>query len=500
MNDTTKEQKIVTIGPDKKRARVYVIIGGCWGDEGKGKVAAFYSANADLVIRATGGANAGHTIYINGKKIALHLVPGGIGNPKAISLIGQGTVIDFDILVNEINELYEYGIEDVMDRLKISGTANVLFPYHKALDKLHEWLRSNKVGTTAKGIGPAYADETTRFGLKVYDLLLPVEELTEKIREVLSLHKPLFSIYNKWWKKEAKMETKRKKKKSASWMFTAEEWTEYMDFFSHPEKLAIKYHEYAKQFSKSIVNGHHLVQSFLTNPEKVIVVEGAQSVCLSLKEGHYPMVTSSDANTLGTLSGAHLSHKDPTEVILIAKGYFSKVGQGIFPTEFESHIGADGKLIAYNKEDAYEGDIYRDENGEYGATTKRPRRTGAFDGVLLKNSVQKSGADYLCINCIDSIGYMGKKYGKIKICYAYDYQGREIDYWPDNINLTCEIPTPKYLTFDGGWEITKAMKTYEDFPTLAKTFIQIIEKITGCQVKYIGVGPKNEDMVIREDL
>lgn len=129
MNDTTKEQKIVTIGPDRGRARVYVIIGGCWGDEGKGKVAAFYSAVADLVIRATGGANAGHTIYINGKKIALHLVPGGIGNPKATCLIGQGTVVDFDILVEEINQLYEYSIEDVMDRLKISGTANVLFPY-----------------------------------------------------------------------------------------------------------------------------------------------------------------------------------------------------------------------------------------------------------------------------------------------------------------------------------------------------------------------------------
>lgn len=486
---SAKEQKMVVIGSDRGRARVYVIIGGCWGDEGKGKVAAFYATIANLVIRATGGANAGHTVYINGKKIALHLVPGGIGNPKTICLIGQGTVVDFDILVEEIKQIYEYGVEDVMERLKISGTANVLFPYHKALDKLHEWLRLKKVGTTAKGIGPAYADETTRFGLKVYDLMLPVGELTEKIGEVLSLHKPLFDAYDAW------------QKKNTNSMFTDEEWAEYMDFFVHPEKLAIKYHEYGRQFSKAIVNGHQLVQGFLNNPANTIVVEGAQSVCLSLKEGHYPMVTSSDANTLGTLSGAHLNHKDVTEVILIAKAYFSKVGQGIFPTEFESHIDSNGKLIPYKKEEALEGDIYRDENGEYGATTKRPRRTGAFDGILLKNSVEKSGADYLCINCIDSIGMMGKKYGKIKICNAYDYQGQEIDYYPDNINTTGEIPTPKYKDdFDGGWTITKDMTTYDSLPELAKTFIKTIEEITKCKVKYIGVGPKNEDMIIRDNI
>ena len=500
MSAKIKEQKMVVIGPERGKARVYIIIGGCWGDEGKGKVAAFYAAVADLVIRATGGANAGHTVYINGKKIALHLVPGGIGNSKTICLIGQGTVIDFDILEEEIEQIYEYGVEDVMDRLKISGTANVLFPYHKALDKLHEWLRLNKVGTTAKGIGPAYADETTRFGIKVYDLMLPVGELTEKIREVLSLHKPLFDAYNDWRKKEIKREAKRKKKKNTDLLFTEEEWAGYQDFFVHPEELAIKYHEYGKCFSKAIVNGHQLVQSFLNNPSKTIVVEGAQSVCLSLKEGHYPMVTSSDANTLGTLSGAHLNHKDVTEVILIAKAYFSKVGQGIFPSEFKSHIDANGKLTPYNPEDAYEGDIYRDENGEYGATTKRPRRTGAFDGVLLKNSVQKSGADYLCINCIDSIGMMGEKYGKIKICYAYDYQGQQIDYYPDDINLTGEVPTPKYIVFEGGWKITKKMKNYESFPELAKVFIGMIEEITRCKVKYIGVGPKNEDMIVRDDV
>jgi len=475
-----------------QKARVYVIIGAIWGDEGKGKVATYYSDNADLVIRATGGANAGHTVFINGKKVAMHLIPGGIGYSNTICLIGQGTVVDFDILSQEIETVRALGVEDVEDRLKISGMANVLFPYHKVMDKVHEWLRTVKVGTTGKGIGPAYCDEASRFGIKVYQLLLPQSELYKKLFEAISVHAPLFYEYEEWWEAQQKEEHTR-----ANYELTPDEMEEAREMFSAPQKIAFQAHKYGFILSKMFVNGDQLVQSYVNKPDAKIVVEGAQSVLLSLKSGHYPMVTSSDANIHGTLSGAHLSYKDVTEVILVTKAYFSKVGAGPFVTEFDSHIDSDGRLIPYEPSEALEGDHYRDDNGEYGATTGRPRRTGAFDAVLLKSSVQKSGADYICINCLDSIGKMGEKYGSIKICHSYEYHGNVINYYPDDIIITGELPTPKYITFGGGWTITEDMNTYDSLPEKAKFFISMVEQLVGCAVKYIGVGPKNEDLIVR---
>lgn len=454
---------------NKDKARVYVIIGGAWGDEGKGKVATFYGKDANLVIRATGGANAGHTIYVNGKKHALHLIPGGIIYPKAFALIGQGVVLDLEILLNEIEEL-KPDVPDINERLKISGTASVLMPYHKKLDKLHEKLKDVAIQTTGKGIGPAYADKINRVGLKVYDLLLPEDELAKKIDVATRAHNCLFRNFG--MKKE----------------------------FVDANNLAKVYHKYGELLSSNIVNGHQLVKSFLYNPENIIVVEGAQSVRLSIEVGDYPNVTSSDSNSLGTLSGAHLSHKDVTEVINVYKAYFSRVGNGSFPTEFASHIGMDGKLLPYDSENALIGDELREFAGEYGATTGRPRRTGAFDVVLAKHSAEVSGADYICINHIDSIGTWGLLKGCIKICELYEYNGKIIDFYPDDMELTKCLPIPRYTFFEGGWEITEDMKTYDDLPNKAKDFIEWIELIVNVPVKYIGIGPKNEDIIVREDV
>ena len=454
----------------KRKAKVYIIIGGFCGDEGKGKVGAFYSQKADLAIRATGGANAGHTVYYNGKKIAMHLIPGGIGYEGTKCLIGQGVALDFDILFEEIKLLEENGISDVEKRLNISGMATVLMPYHKELDELYEMMRDDKVGTTKRGIGPAYEDKIKRDGLVVYHLLDSVEELEKNIKNAVKRHNILFKQYGM---EEAIVDA---------------------------HALAIKYHSYGEKVADMVVDGHNFVREYVNNPDATIVVEGAQAVMLSIEVGNRPRyVTSSDSNTNGTLSGAHLNYTDITEVILIFKGFFSRVGNGPFATELVAHIDADGKLIPYEKGEAYIGDMLRDFAHEYGATTGRPRRVGDFDAIAAKYAVEVSGATYMCINHMDTIGEFGLKRGFVDICEQYLYNDKLIDRYPSDTILTHETPIPYgYKSFEG-WKITSDMKTYDDLPENAKKYIAEIEDFVGIPVKYIGIGPNNEDLIVREE-
>lgn len=492
---TDKIAKAIWIMRQKaKYAVVIVVLGACWGDEGKGKVVAFYTQQADLAIRATGGANAGHTIYINGKKIATHLIPSAIGNKRTICLIGRMVEVDIDILLDEINTVYNLGVEDVYNRLKIAGVANVTMPYHKALDKLQDGIKDEPVGTTGRGIGPTVESLVRRTGLKIYDLLLPVRELTKKIEEDSKFIKPLFDAYGKL-----------AKNRDGDRIFTDEQLKEINDYFVHPEILAKKYHEYGMQLSSMVVDGQRLVDSYYYDHNKTIVVEGAQAIRLSIETGDYPMVTSTDSNTLGTLSGAFLPYNAPSEVIVCAKSHFTRVGQGVFPTEYPAHIDYYGRLIKYTPEEAYIGDIMRDDDGEYGASTGRPRRCGAADKVLMKNSVQVSGATAICLNCIDQEGAFGNKVGKLQICTKYKYQGGEIENFPSDINLTNEVPSPIYKSdnkakdYFEGWTITPDMEEYDDLPENARRYIEFFEKGLGAPVRYIGTGPLNEDLIIRLD-
>lgn len=475
-------------------AVVIVVLGACWGDEGKGKVVAFYTKMADLAIRATGGANAGHTIYIGETKIATHLIPSAIGNPGTVCLIGRMVEVDIGILIHEISEVYTLGVKDVYDRLKIAGVANVTMPYHKALDKLQDGIKDEPVGTTGRGIGPTMESLVRRTGIKINDLLLSEEDLEKKIKEDVKFIKPLFDAYGKL-----------AKNRDGERLFTDEQLKEIDDYFVHPEILAQKYHAYGELLSKMIVDGQQLVKSYYYDHTKTIVVEGAQAIRLSIETGDYPMVTSTDSNTLGTLSGAFLPHNAPSEVVLCAKSHFTRVGQGVFPTEYPAHIDYYGRLIEYPPEDAYIGDIMRDDDGEYGASTGRPRRCGAADKVLMKNSVMVSGASAICLNCIDQEGAFGNKVGKLQICDKYEYQGEVIDYYPADINLTNEVPTPVYKSdeedkdYFEGWTITPKMEEYEDLPEAARRYIEFFEKGLGAPVKYIGIGPRNEDLIIRLD-
>lgn len=437
-----------------------VVLGGKWGDEGKGKVASRVSKDAKLVIRATGGANAGHTTIYNGKTLALHLVPGGIVYPKTKGLIGQGVVLDPIVLLQEISFLQNLGLE-LNDRLKISGRAHVVFPYHKDLDELYERMKDEPVGTTKRGIGPCYADKANRVGIRVYDLLLPTEKLAKKIEVAVRAHNQLFKLYN-------------------------------MDSsVVNPEALAEEYSEYGKKLQNMVVDADHLVSEYCKQGDK-IVVEGAQAYRLDLDNGDYPNVTSSNCATNGTLNGAHLNPKYVKEVIVCVKAHDSRVGNGPFPTEQPAHI-KDDKVVPHTT--PYVGDIIREKAHEYGTTTKRPRRVGWFDAPMLRSAKWVLGADCLCVNHIDTMGKIGEILGEVKICTSYIYQGKTIDFYPDDMELTGEIPTPVYTTIKGGWDIPSGLRDYGKLPDRAKAFLEIIEEVSGIPIKYVGVGPANDDLI-----
>ena len=442
---------------------VTVIIGTKWGDEGKGKIAARESKDARYVVRATGGNNAGHTVIWQGKKLALHLIPGGIAsNPIATAIIGPGTVIDPEVLIQEIEMLNKSGVPHIRERLKISGRAHVIFPYHKDLDALYEKCKKHPIGTTKRGIGPCYADKINRIGVQLYDLLLPEKDLREKIDESIFIHNQLFKLNN------------------------------MSECIVNSENVAILYHQYARLLKPYITDIFPILRQAIDNNEK-IVVEGAQAFRLDLDHGDYPMVTSSNPVSSGTLCGAGLPPQALKTVIGIDKAYNSRVGNGLFPTELPSSIDKNGCLIAGSQQ--LEGDIIRELGHEYGTTTKRPRRVGWMDAVILNSAKTQCGIDYLCLNHMDTLGEIGKKLGYIKICTNYQYQGRTIDYFPDNINLTGNIPKPIYHTFDGGWTIDNSCTSYKTLPSKAKDFIRIVESVSGIPVKFIGTGPANDDII-----
>lgn len=449
--------------------KVTMVVGTNWGDEGKGKIASAVSHDAELVIRATGGNNAGHTIVFNNVKVATHLVPGGITNPDAIAFIGQGVVIDPQVLAEEIRHLESIGIPNVWERLKISGRAHVIFPYHKELDALYDELKTKPVGTTRRGIGPTYADKMNRIGIRMYDLtMLSEKQLQYKIEDALRVHSKMFDGVEGYSSTDGEVKA-----------------------YMNAEKIAKEYSAYGKLFKSLVVNGDEFVKTYVSNGAKM-VIEGAQAYRLDIDCGDYPMVTSSNCITGGALIGAHLNHQVNLEVIGCTKAYYSRVGNGIFPTELPAHVEND-KVIPYDE--PFIGDIIREMGHEYGATTKRPRRVGWFDAVILRGAKWSMGLDYLAINHLDTIGLIGNEVGEIKICVGYKYGDEEIDYFPDDLNQTGKSLTPVYRTFDGGWKIPEGITSYNQLPRAAKDFVSLIEAETGINVKFVGIGPANEDLL-----
>ena len=450
---------------NRPKPNVIAVIGGAWGDEGKGKITSRFTKDAEITARGTGGANAGHTVVFDGKKIPLHLIPSGIVYPGKRTIIGQGVVLDPVVLMQEIESLEKLDVPDVRGRLAISNRAHIVFPFHKDLDELYERLKKNPIGTTRRGIGPCYSDKDHRIGIRAESLTLSVPELQELIEEQVLLH-------NQNFKNNGMPEA-----------------------VADARKLAEIYHEYGMQIKDMLVNGDEYMAKACDEGLK-IVLEGAQAYRLDKDFGDYPDCTSSNCVTDGALIGAHLNHHNLLLTIEVLKAYCSRVGNGIFPTEQKAHV-ENNKVLDYEEKDAYVGDLIREKGFEYGATTKRPRRCGWFDAVITRTSKQANGPDLLCINHLDTLGEIGNILGSVMMCVEYIYEGERITTFPDNLNVSKHTPMPVYREFEGGWTITPDMKEYDDLPEKAKDYIKAIEEETGIPVGFIGTGPDNEDLITR---
>ncbi len=422
-------------------SKVNVVLGTFYGDEGKGKIIDYLSENADASIRCSGGNNAGHTINVDGKKYAFHLIPSGILNRNTKAIIGNGVVIDPKVLIGEIEELKANGFS--VDNLYIGEKAHIIMPYHVMMDKLQEELRAeDKIGTTARGIGPAYSDKFERSGIRVEDFISPK---FEKIaRNNIEKKNNIFKLYGK----------------------------ETLD----ADKVIKEYKEYAEYLKKYVVDTVDLVHEMLDEGKK-IVCEGAQAALLDIDFGNYPFVTSSNPTIGGICTGTGIGAKDIGEVYGVLKAYSSKVGEGLFMTEQDNEIG----------------DTIRELGHEYGTTTKRPRRCGWLDLVALKYAARINGLTALAINHVDTIG----KLDKIKLCVGYEHNGEKTMRFSTNNEYLKEC-TPIYEEFEGNFGDLSGIKKREDLPQAAQVYLNRIEEIVKVPIKFIGTGADRNDMIIVE--
>ncbi|WP_028829546.1 adenylosuccinate synthase [Proteocatella sphenisci] len=421
------------------------IIGSQWGDEGKGKIIDYLAKNSDLVVRAQGGNNAGHTVVVGDQKYALHLVPSGILNPDAINVIGNGVVIDPQVLLKELSGFEERGVNT--SSLKISDKAHIIMPYHKIIDALMEESRGKEdIGTTKKGIGPCYMDKVERIGIRMADLV-DEKMFAEKLNFALSRKN---DIITKMYGKEA---------------------LSYEDMYK-------EYIEYGRKLKKYVTATEFVVNKAIADNKKVLF-EGAQGAMLDTDFGTYPYVTSSHPTVGGFLVGAGVNARAIDEVIGITKAYTTRVGKGPFVTE----------------EDNATGDLIRQKGKEFGTTTGRPRRCGWLDLVVIKYTAMLNGYTSIALMLLDVL----EGFEELKICVAYSLDGKEITELPST-REELERAIPVYKTVKGFTqeEITEA-KTYESLPKEAKEYVQIIEEYVGVPVNIISVGPRRDQTILRKD-
>lgn len=418
---------------------VNVVVGGFYGDEGKGKIIDYLASDADITVRYSGGNNAGHTIMVDGKKFAFHLMPSGILNKNTKAVIGNGVVVDPKVLIEEIEMVKENGYS--VDNLCISNKAHVIMPYHIAMDKLLEELRGNhKIGTTARGIGPTYCDKYERTGIRMGDLFS--NRFDEKVRENVERKNAIFRLYGK------------------------EEF--------NAEEIIKEYKEYAEILKPYIMDTVILIHKAIEDG-KNILCEGAQATLLDIDHGSYPYVTSSSPCVGGVCTGTGIGARYINEVYGVIKAYSSRVGEGPFLTEQNNEIG----------------DTIRELGHEYGTTTKRPRRCGWLDTVALKYAVMVNGLTGIAINHLDTVG----KLDKIKLCVAYNHNGEiNMDFSTDSEYINeCEAV---YEEFEGNFGDISNIKYRKDLPEKAQKYLNRIEELVGCPIKFIGTGAGRENMIV----
>lgn len=411
-----------------------LIVGLQWGDEGKGKIVDLLASKYDYVVRYQGGHNAGHTIVLDGKKIALHLIPSGVLNPKAVNIIGNGVVVSPFHLIEEMKPF-----ENLRGRLFISDRAHMILPYHAQIDAAKEKMRgANAIGTTGRGIGPCYTDKVARSGFMIMELL-DENTLSKKLEAYFADNKKLFEAYG-------------------------------VEIPSMSELMG-EIRRYKEALAPYISNTTQIVWKALKDG-KNILLEGAQGTLLDIDHGTYPYVTSSNTIAAGSCSGVGLSPKDIGKVIGIAKAYSTRVGNGVFPTELEDATGE--KL--------------RVQGAEFGTTTGRARRCGWFDAVAVRYACRLNGVDAVSLMKLDVLD----GFEKIKICVEYKKDGQTLDYVPSSM----EGITPVYEEMDG-WESLKGAKTFADLPANAQKYVLRLEELIDTKIEMVSISPERNDTIFR---
>ncbi|MFA6888167.1 MAG: adenylosuccinate synthase [Candidatus Woesearchaeota archaeon] len=437
---------------------VSIILGGQWGDEGKGKIVDVLAKDADIIVRPQGGANAGHTININGIQTVLHLIPSGIFYPHTKNVIGNGVVVDLLALKSEIDVLNAQGI-NFKDRLYISDKAHMIFPWHRIIDALHH---KGKIGTTGRGIGPAYADKVNRVGIRFCDY---PHEFAEK-----------FDVQYTAAINVMRQFTLIEIQKLLEQMYQGDE--NFLRFYSEnyldKELIFAECTAILDSIQQYICNTFPLFNEAIVTGKK-IVLEGAQGTFLDIDHGTYPFVTSSNTTAGGACTGSGIAPIHISEVYGIFKAYTTRVGTGPFPTEL---INVTGEKI-------------RETGHEYGATTKRPRRCGWFDAVLARHSVFLNGMTHITITKLDVLD----DFEEIQICVGYYYDGKITQEFPSN-SVTLEKIKPLYITMSGWKSSTTQCKSFEELPIKAQEYVKMIEKTVQFPVSMISVGPEREQTFI----
>jgi len=422
-----------------------VVIGGQWGDEGKGKIIDFLSEQAQWVARYQGGPNAGHTVVTGDEQFVLHSIPSGIVHPGKRCLVGHGVVVDPQALLAEIEHLESRGIR-VAGRLTISPAAHLIMPYHRRLDQASEKHRGvEKLGTTGRGIGPAYADKTARVGVRLGDLLVP-DRLREKVR--MNLQEKNLLLRELYAQPELSL-----------------------------EEILREYSAYRDRLASFIGDTTLLLWEAIGRGDPILV-EGAQGTMLDVDLGTYPFVTSSNAAIGGACTGLGIPPRVITTVIGVVKAYATRVGEGPFPTELRGR----------------EGDILRKRGREYGATTGRPRRCGWFDAVVARYAVRVNGLSFLAVTKLDVLDQAAQ----INVCVGYRWRGKEYR------EITSEIPSLAdceaiYVERSGWRESTLGVTSYEALPVEARNYVEFISREVGVPVGIISTGPRRDQTIVLQD-
>ena len=422
-----------------------VILGTQWGDEGKGKVVDLLTSRADVVVRFQGGNNAGHTLKVGGEKIIVHLIPSGILYPDTLNIIGNGLVVDPGVLLEEKEQLRKRGYFQYDRQLVVSERGHAIMPYHKIIDQgREELLGGAKIGTTGRGIGPAYEDKVSRMGIRMGDLLRP-DTLRRRVHAVLE-------------EKNFLIEHRFRKPK--------------LD----PDLVVEEYLEYGRQLAAHIGDAAQVLQSRIAAGSRVLF-EGAQGTLLDIDHGTYPFVTSSNVVAGNACCGSGISPDRLEKIWGVVKAYTTRVGQGGFPTELEDDLGEE----------------IRRRGVEYGATTGRPRRCGWLDLVVVNHSIRLNGLTGIALTKMDVLTGISP----LLICTGYDLDGESIDKVPADIS-DLERVVPKYRQVKGWDEPIHECRSFDDLPKNARDYVETIEHLTGVPVPLVSVGPAREQSIVRK--